>query len=1140
MVSPADCLRVLEREFLDNNQNNECNSLNERKFLKLMEEEIRVDSSDHYSMPLPFNDSKSKLFNNKALVMGRTKSLKRKLNKDPSYRIEYTKFMEDMVEKGFAEEVPGFSEEPTDNVWYLPHFGIYHKTKGKLRVVFDCAAKYEGISLNDTLLKGPDFINSLVGIICRFRKHPIAFCCDIEKMFYAFLVHSEDRDHLRYLWWKGGNTEQPLTTFRMTAHLFGAVSSPACASFGLRRIAKEFTEYGDDVLNFISRDFYVDDGLKSVRNEEEAISLVKRTVELCRIRGVRLHKFTSNSKRLLKSLPETECTPQNNLLNLDLEEYPTERVLGILWNVKLDAFQFKVNPHSKPETRRSLLSVTSGIFDPLGWISPFTLRARMILQQLCKGGSDWDEKVSQSLLDKWDAWYGEAEVLTNLIIPRCLRDAGCKEPVTVQLHHFSDASENAFGACSYLRTVDDMGRVSVRLVMAKSKVAPIASVTIPRLELMAAVLAARLSVTLKTELDFEKIDQYFWTDSTIVLGYLRNESKRFKIFVANRIQEIQDVSQPSQWNHIPGPSNPADLASRGVGAERLISSSLWFHGPPFLGQKNLVIEEPKPVVIKPDDQELRRIICNAVSTVDVLDIFSFSLFSSWRVLRRAVARAKYLAKKFKDSLSIKNRPRSSDINNSVLEPLNVSNLQIADQLILRAVQHSYFSEEINMLLSKEDIPKSSPLYRLNCFIDDTGLLRVVGRLRFTNLYSCYKHPIILPKGAHVSSLVIRDCHQTTKHQGRGMTINEVRSRGYWVVGLNNQVKKLIQDCVICKAIRGITVVQKMADLPPDRAECAPPFSYWGVDIFGPFLVKERRSEIKRYGAIFTCLSSRSVHIEMVYSMTTDSFILSLRKFMAIRGPLRLLRCDNGTNFVGANKELSGAIKAIQCGTLRKFLSDNDCDLEFRMNPPAASHMGGAWERLIRVVRSVLSGILEEHSTRLDDSCLSTFLYEVAAIINTRPLLLEHITDPQHPEPLTPNHPLTGKTKVILPPPGVFSQGDMYSVKRWRSVQFLANQFWDRWCKEYLQYLQLRSKWQRERRELRVGDLVLLTDSGAPRNDWRRGIVAEVFVSKDGFVRSVRLRMGKREDSTDSVLVRPVHKLVLLLPSEELADDNASG
>ena len=551
IVSPSDCLRALESDFANRAQLGEGTSLDERLFIKTMKENILVDSSSHYSMPLPFNKNKNSLFDNKYLVLDRASSLKKKLERDPSYH-KYTQFMDDMIVKGFAEEVPKRAGRREGHVWYVPHFGVFHKTKGNLRVVFDCAAKYRGVSLNDTLLKGPDYINPLIGILCRFRKHPVAFGCDVEKMFYCFHVHPEDQDYLRFLWWKGGNTKLPLTTYRMTTHLFGAISSPACATFGLRYIAREFTTYGADVRQFITDDFYVDDGLKSVNSVEEAISLVERTVALCKTRGVRLHRFSSNAEGLLRALPDSECAVKSESLNLDLEEYPTERVLGVLWDIKSDTFRFKITANKNPQTKREILSVTSGIFDPLGWIAPFTLQARLILQRLCRDGTDWDNEVQPSILSNWNQWYQETNLLSNLNITRCWQREEYGRLSTIEFHHFADTSEDGYGACSYLRTVNSSGVASAHLVMAKARVAPSASITIPRLELMAAVVAARLSVTIDKELRLERAQHFFWTDSKIVLGYFRNDARRFKIFVSNRVRRFRISA-----GHLSGDTFPA-------------------------------------------------------------------------------------------------------------------------------------------------------------------------------------------------------------------------------------------------------------------------------------------------------------------------------------------------------------------------------------------------------------------------------------------------------------------------------------------------------------------------------------------------------------------------------------------------------
>ena len=356
------------------------------------------------------------------------------------------------------------------------------------------------------------------------------FSCDIEKMFYAFHVHPTDRDALRFLWWQNGDTSLPYTTYRMTSHIFGAISSPACATYGLRAIADEFrTKYGDDAHDFVNNDFYVDDGLKSVDDVEYAKDLIDRTTKLCGERGVRLHKYVSNSVELLKSLPPSERAREK--ISLDLEDCPKERILGIIWDPQTDTFKFENKLTANATTKRSILSAASTIFDPFGWISPYTIRAKLILQEICKLKGGWDDNVPNEVIVKWSAWCSEIRHLQELRIPRCFKMEYQKDIEKVQLHHFADASTRAYGTCSYLRIQDTAGRVSVHLVMAKARVAPLAIETIPRLELMAAVVATRIATILDKELKYPALEHVFWTDSNIVLGYIANESRHFKVFV---------------------------------------------------------------------------------------------------------------------------------------------------------------------------------------------------------------------------------------------------------------------------------------------------------------------------------------------------------------------------------------------------------------------------------------------------------------------------------------------------------------------------------------------------------------------------------------------------------------------------------
>ncbi|XP_041471862.1 uncharacterized protein LOC121421266 [Lytechinus variegatus] len=400
-----------------------------------------------------------------------------------------------------------------------------------------------------------------------------------------------------------------------------------------------------------------------------------------------------------------------------------------------------------------------------------------------------------------------------------------------------------------------------------------------------------------------------------------------------------------------------------------------------------------------------------------------------------------------------------------------------------------------------------------------------------------KHPIILPKRSHLSNLVALHYHQRTAHQGRNLTINAIRSSGYWIIGCRSIVSSLISKCVICIKSRGKPRGQKMADLPQDRVEPSPPFTYCGLDCFGPFTIKEGRKEIKRYGLILTCMAMRAVHIEMLDDLSTDAFLNGLRCFIAIRGNVRLIRCDQGSNFIGAKHELKKGLRELDGDRVATQLLKLDC--EFKMNPPSSSHMGGIWERQIRNVRNVLDGILEQSGTQLNTSSLRTFLYEAMAIINSRPLTVEDLECADGPLPLTPNHVLTMKSGIVMPPPGKFEREDLYLSKRWRRVQYLTNLFWIRWKKEYLHTLQTRKTWPKQQRNFEVNDIVMLQDDGLCRTHWSIAKVVQTFVSDDGFVRRVKLlkatpdldKNGKPLQKR-TVLERPVHKLISLVPNSD--------
>ena len=360
----------------------------------------------------------------------------------------------------------------------------------------------------------------------------------------------------------------------------------------------------------------------------------------------------------------------------------------------------------------------------------------------------------------------------------------------------------------------------------------------------------------------------------------------------------------------------------------------------------------------------------------------------------------------------------------------VRDLEQAETEILKLVQANYFDKEIKILKDfqtqtgsvpkdrhhdkerKAVLKKSSSLNALDPYLDASGMLRVGGRIKKANLSDSLKNPVILPKTGHITELVLRHAHEKTHHSGRGLTLNELRSSGYWIINGNAAVRHFISRCVTCRHLRGTFGEQKMANLPSSRVEPAPQFSYCAVDYFGPWYVKEGRKEVKRYGALFTCLASRAVHIKVAHSMETDSFLQALRRFTCRRGPIRELRSDQGTNFVGAENELKAALREMDDEKIKaELLKEN---IDWIRNPATASNFGGVWERQIRSVRNIMAALMKQHGHSLNDESLRTLLCEAEAVVNSRPLTTETLSDPLSPLPLSPSTLLTGKTKLILP------------------------------------------------------------------------------------------------------------------------------
>jgi hypothetical protein len=685
VINPQDLLQFFGRE--EGYVHNKNYSQEDTRFISLMESSISKQDG-HYMMPLPWRDVNSLPEDNKSVALSRLKSLTKQFTRKPEYFNHYKAFMTDLLDKGYAEVV---SESEEDNpAYYLPHHGVYNPSKpGKLRVVMDASAKYKGRSLNDYLLTGPDLMNTLVGVLSRFRKDRVAVMCDIQGMFYQFLVPEKDRDFLRFLWFKDHDYNSEIIVLRSTVHLFGIVCSPAVANFGLKQAALDGKEqYGPAVADFIDRHFYVDDGLISTGTEAEAIDLIKKSISLCRSSGLTLHKFVCNSMEVLDAIPSEFHA--NDLKETDFihEHLPIQRALGVSWCIESDTLQFRVIVKNNVMTRRGILSTVSSVFDPLGLIAPVVLRGKNILQAMCRDKLGWDDPLPEYLRNLWERWILELPLLENIKVNRCFKPAQFSSVIkSVQLHCFADACFTGYAACAYLRIVDENNKVHCTLVQAKSRVAPLRTPTIPRLELSGAVLAVEISKLLQAELDYVDIESHYWTDSKIVLGFISNETKRFHVYVANRIKSIREESDPNQWHHVSSEDNAADVASRGCNATELVESG-WFQGPSFLWNKEVDFSMEQ-YDLDDSHEEIKSSACLSVRS-DVCDQISLAKFSSWNKARRIIAFC---------FLFIHN------CRSKCRRELSASDIQNAEKWMVSKAQHDAFSEEISQLSSEKSVPE---------------------------------------------------------------------------------------------------------------------------------------------------------------------------------------------------------------------------------------------------------------------------------------------------------------------------------------------------------------------------------------------------------------------------------------------------
>lgn len=554
------------------------------------------------------------------------------------------------------------------------------------------------------------------------------------------------------------------------------------------------------------------------------------------------------------------------------------------------------------------------------------MQAKLLMQDLWSRKVGWDTEIPSELLIKWQQFVMQIDDLNKIQIPRWTKVLECYD---IEIHGFSDASERAYGACVYVKSFTESGTYKTNLICAKSRVAPLKTITLPRLELCGALLLSELVNKVIIAMNMVNKRVIYWTDSTIVLCWIHREPGSLKTFVGNRINRIRELTAPEQWRHVRSADNPADLVSRGLNAIQLRSSELWWQGPTWLSKPD--IEWPKLKLEKisnlPDCKPR-----NVTISLSTLDQSIFLKYSNVMFLIRVIG----YCLRFIDNCK---RTKATRL---LHKKLSLSEIEVSKRTLIKLAQADAFPNEIKSLKSALEINKNSKLLSLNPFLDINGIIRVGGRLNKAFMINHnQRNPIILSSSHPFTKAIIQYEHKRLLHAGTQAVLCATRDN-YWIMNGRNTIRGVIRKCITCFKARPYAADTLMGDLPAERVAPNRPFKTCGIDYAGPILIKDGKLRNKRlvkaYMCIFVCFATKAIHIELASDLTSECFLDALKRFCSRRGLCTRIFSDNGSNFVGANNLFINMANVWSTPQFDKYIAENK--IEWSFIPPGSPHFGG--------------------------------------------------------------------------------------------------------------------------------------------------------------------------------------------------------
>ena len=1038
------------------------------------------------------------------------------------------------------EEFECLPENFKNHNW-LPGFPVYKDDATStfaVRPVFNCSLKSDKSkpSLNEASYVGINLMQDMAALLLHFRTNSYTLLGDLKKAFLQIKLKSiKDRNRFCFFLKVNGK----LRCYRYKTLIFGYCASPFILNYVLKYLANLSPQ--DECTEMIRNNFFVDNLAMTHNDSSKLTELYKNCVARMDKYHFDLRSCNSNNESLVALMKQDGKYVSHGC------EY--DKVLGYRYSGTRDTMKLaNVTLDANANTQRKLLSESPKIFDPLGFVTPVTVRSKSLISaQWSRNsgtGPQWDKIISSEDAKTWSKLAPDLMGLSEVEFPRCALSQ--EEPTDLLI--FCDASKKAYGYVAYAK--QDV----TNFIFSKCKTAPIKEKTLPTLELLSVFLALQGLINILKNFKNVKFNNvYVAVDAQIVLSWILSEITKCKRpFVANRIKDIKKMQRDIlsefnvdiQFKYVPTAENPADLLTRGLSLDAFkLELEFWLKGPSWARSGEIKWPTSELKCLSSSQQNI--VMATQVESVPQIPlIFSFGRNPSFEKFSLSkIVNISKIVIKFCNKIGVLRNERMREFWGS--EDYD----QCAKICLIKNMQNECFYNEIEFLKDPRDKSVPELIRNFNLFLDEHQVVRSDCRLGKAHYFSRdIIHPILLPKLHSLTRLIIQDCHAKVRHLGVQSTLNKVRMSGFRLIKPFQSVKSIINPCALCKKYNALSYkYPHMTNLPEHRVNLIRPYGHVGVDYTGHIIVKdiiiekkeledgsvsEKKHIIERkmYLLIFTCLNVRACHIELIPEMSTEHFVLALVRFCNEYGVPSHVYSDNAKSFISGVHVLEKVLASSEFKD--RFSIYNIKHVKIPLYSP---WIGATWERLIRTIKACLKKTIGR--AKLDYFKLNTVLSDIQLAVNCRPLTyrcaedngLEVITPNKFLKPNVESNLILGDPKQLLPK----SVSRNHLIKSLDAREKIVAQFKDLWYEEYL--LSLRSLYKNLyevnfENKIKMNDIVLIKNPAKGRHQWRLGRVMELIYGSDNKVRSAKILKGD-ENWRTKVRKLELHSIGHLYPLE---------